>query len=192
MPCFTSRVSVHQAQWIPFKWSWTERSAAGVHWTPLTRRSSTELGWRKTSKHVWRVSGPRHQLSGFADPLFSSASICLWLCSLHSVWGQILDDVKNRHVPGLKIFLGVEMTAESCPVLHSYCCGNSCAVVLMWGLKWDCIPMLCKILFLSEGHFRLKHISFTSEGNNCKIILEIEFFLNRFGYLSSWFIFSSG
>lgn len=70
----TPRLSavLHQAQWIPFKWSWTERSAAGEPWARPTRRPSTERGWRKTSKHVcWRVAGPRHRLSFFPLPLFA-------------------------------------------------------------------------------------------------------------------------
>lgn len=138
-----------------------------------------------------KVSGPCRQLSGSAGPPLVPATTCLCKHSLHSLWGQILDDVKNRHVVGLKIFLEVEVTAESCLVLHS-CCGSSCVALLMTGLEWVCVPMLSKILFLSGGHFKWKQVSFKSEGNNHKIILETEFFWNRFGYLSLWFLFSLG
>lgn len=77
-----------------------------------------------------KVSGPCRQLSGSAGPPLLPATTCLCKHSLNSIWGQILDDVKNRHVVGLKIFLGVEVTAESSLVLHS-CSGRSCVALLM-------------------------------------------------------------
>lgn len=155
-------------------------------------RSSTQLGRRKTSKHVsWRCQ-VLITSSVSEDPLLFPVTGCLCKYGLHSLWGQILDDVKNRYVVGLKIILGLEVTAEACPVLHSCCCGSSRTALLMWGLEWDCILVLSKTLFLSGGHFKRKHISFKSEGNNHKIILETEFLWNRFGYLSLWFIFSFG
>lgn len=43
-----------------------------------------------------KVSGPCRQLSGSAGPPLLPATTCLCKHSLHSLWGQILDDVKNQ------------------------------------------------------------------------------------------------
>lgn len=92
-----------------------EKSATGVHRTFSNKKVQHRASLNKTLKICFlKVSGPHHQLSDSAHAHFLPISICFCLhkqIMILCLRGRILDDVKTRHVVGLKVLL-VEVTAD--------------------------------------------------------------------------------